>query len=211
MANDIMTARLILNLDGETKGYVLWNDTESYYEKLRSAYKDISENKKSDYLYFGFFTLCSATLEYSLNFLLTDYCLNHYGHESYKQYAEGYINLSFPKKLLMTPAIISNGEYVFNQETSTYKTLCELITLRNRILHNKEFLKTFESPPLTLKNKQESVKLEIPKEPNYIDALNKTSCIRFGKAIGKFKNLIMDLAIMESLTENEVLIKSPKH
>ena len=108
MEKEIMTTRIIVNLN-ETKGYVLWNDTEAYYEKLRSAYKDISNNKKNDYLYFSFFTLCAATLEYSLNFLLTYFCLIHYGHENYKAYAEGYINLPFAKKLLMTPTIISNG------------------------------------------------------------------------------------------------------
>ncbi len=202
-----MTARLILNLNGETKGYVLWNDTEAYYEKLRSAYKDISDNKKNDYLYFSFFTLCAATLEYSLNFLLTDFCLNHYGHENYKAYAEGYINLPFAKKLLMTPTIISNGRYTFNTKTATYKTLCELITLRNKILHNKEFLKTFDTPPMTLENNQESVNFEILKEPNHIDRLNKLSCLNYGKALGQFKNMVMDLAIAHDLTENEIIVK----
>ena len=74
-------------------------------------------------------------------------------------------------------------------------------------MHNKEFLKTFDSSPLTLKNDQESINLEIPKEPNYIDRLNKLSCLNFGKALGRFKNMVMDLAISHDLTENEIIVK----
>lgn len=207
MARDQVTARLIFNLSGDTKGFVLWNGTETYYQKLRSAYTDIFNDQKSDYLYFGFFTLCAATLEYSLNFVLTDYCLKHYGHETYKSYAEGYINMSFPKKLLMTPSIISNGELKFDDDSSTYKTLCELITLRNRILHNKEFLKTFDTPSMTLDSGQETVEIQILKEPNYIDTLDKSSCIKFGQALGDFKNLIMDPALDNDLIANEILRK----
>jgi len=207
MTRDKVTAKLILNLNGETKGFVLWNGTEAYYEKLRSAYKDIVKDKKSDYLYFGFFTLCAATLEYSLNFVLTDYCLKQYGHESYKNYAEGYINMSFPKKLLMTPSIISNGALKFNEDSMPYKTLCELVTLRNRILHNKEFLKTFDAPPLTLDSSEENFEFRILIEPNYIDTLDKNLCVKFGKALGDFKELIMDPAIDNDLIENKLLQK----
>jgi hypothetical protein len=205
MTRDQVKARLILNLNGDTKGFVLWNGTETYYQKLRAAYTDISKGAKSDYLYFGFFTLCAATLEYSLNYILTDYCLKHYGHETYKRYAEGYINMSFPKKLLMAPSIISNGQLKFNEESTTFKTLCELITLRNRILHNKEFLKTFDTPSLTLDNGPDSVEFQIPMEPNYIDTLDKDLCIKFGKALGDFKNLIMDPSLDSDLKINDLL------
>lgn len=207
MARDNVTAKLILNLNGDTKGFILWNGTETYYEKLRSAYKDILKDKKSEYLYFSFFTLCAATLEYSLNFVLTEYCLKHYGHESYKGFAEGYINMSFPKKLLMTPSIISNGELKFKEDSAAYKTLCELITLRNRILHNKEFLKTFEAPSLTLNSTEEIVEFQIVKETNYIDKLDKSLCINFGKALGVFKESIMDPSLDNSLKENNLLQK----
>ena len=115
--------------------------------------------------------------------------------------------MSFPKKLLMTPSIISNGELKFNEDSAPYKTLCELITLRNRILHNKEFLKTFDAPSLTLDNTKEIIEFQIVKEPNYIDTLDKSLCIKFGKALGDFKESIMDPALDNDLTENNLLQK----
>jgi hypothetical protein len=75
-------ARLLVNIEGTGKSYILWNGTESYYKRLRSAFKDISEDKEGDYLHFAFFTLCASTLEYSLNFILTDYCVDKYGHDN---------------------------------------------------------------------------------------------------------------------------------
>src|SRR4051794_32820511 len=116
---DRLGARLIICVEGDDKSYVLWNGTESYYTKLRAAYGDILKRNETEYLFFSFFTLCAATLEYSLNFILTDYCLNKFGHESYRSYAEGYINLSFQKKLQMIPFIISDSKLKFNQNSST--------------------------------------------------------------------------------------------
>ncbi len=204
---DNVTARLLISVEGGNKSYILWNGTESYYEKLRVAYTDIKENKESKYLYFGFFTLCSATLEFSLNFVLTDHCLSHYGMDNYKTYAEGYINLPFAKKLLMSPTIISNGQLIFDQTNSSFKTLVELITLRNRILHNKEFLKEFDFPSLTDNQKQETIEFQLPLEPNHIDTLDKRLCLKFGDALGKFKSCVMTPALSHTLIENEMLIK----
>lgn len=207
MKRDLVIANLILNLNGEAKGYVLWNDTEAYYKKLRVAYIDISKEINSEYLYFGFFTLSAATLEYSLNFILTHYCLNNYGPDNYKSHAEGYINISFAKKLLMAPSIISNGNLRFDDNSATYKTLCELISLRNKILHNKEFLKVIDLRSLNLQGDIESIDFQMRKEPNYIDTLDKELCLKFGKALGDFKDLIMNPALENDLCQNEILLK----
>lgn len=199
------SARLIINVQGNDKSYILWNGTESYFKKLRTAYKDIKDDNLSDYLFFGFFTLCAATLEYSLNFTLTYYCLNHYGHENYKRYAEAYIKLSFPNKLLMSPSIVSNGKFKFNQDCEYFKTLNEIITLRNRILHNKEFLKEFDFPPLSKISNSDTIEIEFPIEKNHIDTLTKESCLKFGDALGIFKTSFMTPALNNDLKSNELI------
>jgi hypothetical protein len=207
MQDGTYSARLILNIEGKEKGYVLWNGTEAYYQRLRSAYKDVERDADIEYLHFGFFTLSAATLEYSLNFILTDFCLNHYGHQLYKSHAEGYMSIGFAKKLLMAPSIISKGTLVFKEETETYITLIELIKLRNRLLHNKEFLTAFDTAPITLDGSQEEININFPVVKNDIDSLTKEICLKFGKALGKFKTHIMDKALGGELTENELLKK----
>ncbi|HNX66223.1 MAG TPA: hypothetical protein PKH02_05035, partial [Bacteroidales bacterium] len=128
------SARLIINLTGD-KSFYLWNGLETYYKKLRAAYTDILNDLNSEYLYFGFFTLCASTLEYSLNFILADYCIDKFGPENYKTYCKEYIGLSFQNKLLMIPHIISDGKYMLNENHPSFNQLEDLITLRNRILH----------------------------------------------------------------------------
>lgn len=200
------SAKILVHVDitGGRKSYVLWNGTEAYYEKLNAAYQDISKNVRSAYLHFGFFTLCASTLEYSLNFVLTDYCVNQFGPDKYKSYAEGYINMQFGKKLLMAPSIISGGKFVFKDDSPAFKNLLELISLRNRILHNKDFLKEFEIP------KEEnitSLKFEGKIDPNPIDTLTKESCLKFGDSLDLFRKNFMEPALDSDLEENELLME----
>ena len=83
-----MDGRLILNLLDNDKSYYLRNGTKLYYEQLRVAYKDILDGVETAYTFFAFVTLCSATLEASLNFILVNYCLSKYGPLKFKQYCE---------------------------------------------------------------------------------------------------------------------------
>jgi len=198
-------ARLLVHLEGTSKSYILWNGTASYYTKLRAAYKDISEDKQGDYLHFAFFTLCASTLEYSLNFILTNYCVDKYGPDKYKSFAEGYIAISFAKKLLMTPSIVSEGQLTFNEDHKSYKNLLGLISLRNKILHNKDFLKEFDFPKL--KGEETNVEFQIKVDSNPIDTLKKDNCLTFGNSLGDFKKYLMTPALNHELTENEMILK----
>jgi hypothetical protein len=198
-------AKFLVHVEGTSKSYILWNGTETYYEKLRAAYKDILDDKQRDYSHFAFFTLCASTLEYSLNFILTDYCVDKYGPNKYKPFAEGYISISFAKKLLMTPSIVSDGKLTFNDDHKSYKNLLELISLRNKILHNKEFLREFDFP--TLKDGETKVEVQIEIEPNHIDGLGKTSCLEFGNSLGDFKKYLMSPALNDELVESEMIVK----
>jgi|BioPla2DNA2_1021312.scaffolds.fasta_scaffold24069_1 hypothetical protein len=208
------SARILLNLTGN-KSLYLWNGTETYYSKLRSAYNEILNNKESDFLFFAFTTLCASTLEYSLNFVLTDYCLDKFGPDYYKTYSEEYIGLRFKNKLLMVPFIVSEGQYRMNENHSSFKCLEELITLRNRILHNKESLREFECPingvleedNVIVPSEKLTVEFELPVERNHIDSLTKEKCLSFGNALGDFKKFIMTPALNMSLTENELILK----
>ncbi|MDA3813794.1 MAG: hypothetical protein PF570_06015 [Candidatus Cloacimonetes bacterium] len=198
---------LIINVEGKGKSYFLWNGNESYYKKLRLAYKDIQDDKISDYSYFSFFILCASTLEYSLNYIIADYCLNTFGHEKCKPFIDGYTALNFKKKILMTPSIISNGELIFNEDKMAFKKLNELVSLRNRIMHGKEELNEFDFPDIKEVDEKE-IQLELATKPNPIDNLNKDKCLEFGNALGDFKKFIMEPWFINELKENDLLVKN---
>lgn len=201
------SGRLIINVEGNGKSYFLWNGTESYYKKLRLAYKDIQDDNINEYSYFSFFILCAATLEYSLNYVIADYCLNKYGPEKCKPYIDGYTSLNFKKKIHMTPSILSEGELVFDEDKTAYKKLNELVSLRNKIMHGKEALNEFDFPNIK-ESKEEEIEFELRTNPNPIDSLDKTKCLEFGHALGDFKKYIMEPWFNHDLKENNLLIKN---
>jgi hypothetical protein len=207
------SARLILNFTGD-KSYYLWNGTESYYNKLRAAYADISEDLTSEYLYFGFFTLCASTLEYSLNYILVNYCIDKFGPDNYKAYCNEYTKLSFRNKLMMTPHIVSDGKFILNEKHPSFIQLTDLISRRNKILHNKEFLNEINSPingelvdgNICVREENSAIEFSFEVAINYIDTLTKEKCINYGNALGDFKQLIMTPALNKDLKENPMIM-----
>lgn len=215
MKHEQPSGKLHICIVGSDKSYVLWNGTDLYYDKLRSAYNDILNGANSDYLYFSFITLCSATLEYSLNFLIADFCFSKFGMEKFKQYYKVYTNINFREKLLMIPSIISNGEFEMDETNSSFKKLEELIALRNKILHNKEYLQSFDFPEIDVlpdgTMKTSNVEFVIKLAENPIATLSKDICIRFGNALGDFKTHIMTpyLCVDIDMQENPMVKKNP--
>lgn len=202
-----LLARLLINVEGDGTSYIHYNSTESYYKKLRAAYIDIENNKSSEYLFFGFFTLCAATLEFSLNFLLTDHCIDRFGVDHYRAYAESYLRIDVRNRLTMCPGICSDGKVVMNEESSAYKNLLEMISLRNKIIHGKEFLEAVEMPKFKEANaSKEEINFSIPIKANHIDTLTKEMCLKFGKSLGSFKKYIMEPILAKDLQSNEMII-----
>lgn len=209
-------AKLKLELTGNGKSYVLYNGTEQYYKKLRAAYLDIKNGNHNEYLYFSFITLCSSTLEYSLNFILADYCVEKFGAEKYKTYLEEFISLKFKNKLLLIPHLITEGKYKINDNSFAFKKLVQLINLRNKILHNKEFLKEFESGiKLDFINENliipegtdDIINFSFEIEDNIIDKIDEKLCLEIAEAMGDFKKYIMIPAIETTFEETTLIIK----
>jgi len=197
------SGRLILKVEGEGNSYFLWNGTETYYKKLRLAYQDIKKDNTNEYSYFSFIILCAATLEYSLNYLIADYCLNSYGPVKCKPFIDAYTSLSFKNKILMIPSILSEGKLLFNEDKKAYKKLNELVGLRNKIMHGKEFINEFNSPNL-LNTTENEIEIQLEAKQNPIDRLDKIRCIEFGKALGDFKKYLMRPWFNHNLKENQL-------
>lgn len=209
------TGRFLINITGD-KSLYLWNGTEVYFDKLRRAYSDIINDNNSEYLYFGFFTLCAATLEYSLNYILVNHCIDTFGVDKYRAKSKRYLSINFKEKLLKVTSIVSNGEYISNEENISFKYLEELISLRNKMLHNKEFLNEFNLPingreeggNLIIPIDKMKIEFEIKNPKNLMDNLTKEKCINYGNALGDFKKYIMTPILIYELTENLMVKKA---
>lgn len=138
--------------------------------------------------------------------MLNSHSLDKFGPDWYKNHTEAYISIHFNSKLLMLTSIASDGKYLMNEDNHAYKNLLELIALRNKIVHNKEFLKelTFIDMEVESTEKEFEFKfIEVLKD------LTNKQCLEFGESLGKCKNFIIIPALNNTFGENEMVLINP--
>lgn len=204
-----------LCLMGDDKSYILQNNTDLYYSKLENALHDIKQGKQSDYLYFAFISLASATLEFSLNYILAVHCFNRFTGTNYRSYLDAYTKIGFKNKLLILPQIISNGEFLLDENSKTIKTLYELISLRNKLLHNNEYAQDINFPKLDSFMSDETlliltdnpiIEFQFSKNDNIINTIDKEQCIKIGESLIDFKDKVMTPYLSASKIEKSTII-----
>lgn len=213
------SATMSINLMGG-ESYVLVNNVQEYYKRLESLLEDIKKDKLSNYLYFAFIALASATLEFSLNFMLAVFCFEKFRYPEYNRYLRIYEKISFREKLFLLPQIIYEGKCVMNEDNSTIKILYELIKLRNDLLHNTENVQTFEFPDLEARIVDNNlcipwdntdngiVTFDFEVKDSTIATLSKEQCIKIAESLLTFRELLMTPFLRhDSYDNNKLLIK----
>lgn len=208
-------------LGGES--YALVNNVDEYYRRLESLLDDIKRGKgeSCDYLYFAFVSLASATLEYSLNLMLSIHCFEKYNYPMYERHIKSFLDINFTTKIEITPEIVSEGELTKKKDDPTLQNLKELVDKRNKLLHNSKAVKvqTFDFPdtgaeikdgcifvPLDALKDDGILEFKYEVEENVITTLTPKWCIRIGNAIQGFRdNVVTPYLVHSALKENELL------
>ncbi len=211
-------------LGGES--YALVNNVDEYYKKLESLLNDINRGKGEtcDYLYFAFVSLASATLEYSLNLILSIHCFEKYNYPMYEKHIKSFLDISFKTKIEITPEIVSEGKLTIKKDVPTLQNLKELADKRNKLLHNSKAVKvqTFDFPdtgaeiidgcvcvPLDAIKDDGILEFKLELEENVITTLTSKWCVRIGNAIQKYRdNIVTPFLAHSALKENEILESS---
>ncbi len=208
-------------LGGES--YALVNNVDEYYKRLESLLDDIKRGKGEtcDYLYFAFVSLASATLEYSLNLVLSIHCFEKYNYPMYERHIKSFLDINFTTKIEITPEIVSEGELTIKKDVPTLQNLKELADKRNKLLHNSKAVKiqTFDFPdtgaeikdgcvfvPLDALKDDGLLEFKFELEENVITTLTSKWCVRIGNAIQKYRdNIVTPFIVHSALKENELL------
>jgi hypothetical protein len=206
------------------ESYALVNDVDEYYKRLETLLDDISngKGKACNYLYFAFVSLASATLEYSLNFMLSVHCFKKYNYPMYEKHLQSFIDIKYTTKIEITPEIVSEGKYTIKEGNSTLQCLKELVNMRNKLLHNSKAVKvtTFDFPntgakildgevfvPLDSLNDDGSIDFSVNSRDNEITTINARWCIRMGNAIRNYlDNIVTPYLIHNSLEVNDLFV-----
>lgn len=208
-------------LGGES--YALVNNVEEYYNRLETLLDDIKQGKGEpcNYLYFAFISLASATLEYSLNFMLAVHCFEKYHYPKYEKHLQPLIKIEFAPKIEITPEIVSEGEYTIRHNNSTLQCLKELVNKRNCIMYNSKAVKVqkFDFPntgaeiidegvviPLDALNNDGTLSFTLETKDNTITSLTSKWCLRMGEAILNYRDCVITPYLAQyKLYENELL------
>jgi hypothetical protein len=114
--------------------YVEYSDTTAHLLSLI-----VKDKEEAHYLLVPFiFSLC-AFLEAILNDFLIINALVTHGPAEYKSIAEGYIGISFAKKLRITVAVLSDNVFQLREDSQTVQELNRLISVRNKLTHAQSF------------------------------------------------------------------------
>lgn len=220
-------ARLILScnlMGGES--YALVNNVDEYYSRLESLLEDIKQGKgeSCNYLFFAFVSLASATLEYSLNFMLAVHCFIKYHFPMYEKHLQPFLDIKLATKIEITPEIVSEGEYSIKKDVPALQCLKELVNKRNSLMHNSKAVKVqkFDFPnigafemeggvfiPQDALNDDYTLELSFDSVENAITSLSSKWCIRMGDAILTYRdNVVTPFLEQSGFKENDLLMKN---
>ena len=220
-------AKLILScnlIGGES--YALVNNVDEYYARLEVLLEDVKQGKgeSCNYLYFAFVSLASATLEYSLNFMLAVHCFMKYHFPRYEKHLEPLLKIKFAPKIEITPEIVSEGKYTIKKDVPTLQCLKEFVDKRNSLMHNSKAVKVqkFDFPntgaveveggvfiPQDALNDDYTLEFSFDSVDNAITSLSSKWCIRMGDAILTYRDSVITPFLTQSgLKENDLLMKS---
>lgn len=94
-----------------------------------------------------FILTCAAALECSLNDYFIKHFIDSYGSHG-KLQIPGLLSMSLKGKLINIVPFLTSNKFIINVENKVYQILADLISVRNRLVHNKS---SYESHEGTIK------------------------------------------------------------
>lgn len=166
------------------KVYYKPSNADNYREIVNELYLKIQDSKLIGNYSAPFVLFTGTCLEYLLNDLLIEHSSRYFHDNNQKQYAESFISMNFKAKLTCVLPIISNNRFSINIDSTEYKSLCDLISQRNRIAHGKDFYIGAEPTDIQA-DSSFSIKIDIDKTNNPL-IISLKQCQDYKKAIDTF-------------------------
>lgn len=88
---------------------------------------------------YAFILVASAALEAILNEAIIWWASKHFPVGDHKRMATSFLSMNLRGKLDAAIHLLSDGQYISNNQSTIYKRLSELIKVRNEVAHSKNF------------------------------------------------------------------------
>jgi hypothetical protein len=116
----------------------------NYTRILDEIREDYVARDQPDYLVIPYILMCATTLEARLNDELHGFATETW-RDDYKTIADAYLSMSFRAKLDAVVPILTGNKFRMNPSHIVYKKLQSLISVRNRMVHPRPTVVSFES------------------------------------------------------------------
>jgi len=200
------------------KVYYKSNKTSHYIEIINSLYDNVKDESLRSNFSAPLVLFCGTFIEYMLNGLLIQHSNRYFKGDTQKQYSESYISMNFRAKLTCVLPILTNHKYQLDLDSELFKSLAEIITIRNRIAHMKDFF--IGAIPNEIKEDGSfSIRLDTDRLNDNPLEISLIDCTRYYECIFTFYNSIYIpydestniypdkniIAITENISKNEKL------
>jgi len=151
---------------------------------------------------YSFILVSAASLESLLNDGIILWALNTFPRDSYKRHAEAFLSMNLAKKIDALGYLISAGKFITDNNNETYKTLSNLIKLRNEVAHSKGFFSEVDIKYSTSEEKRNSLMLPIEsiqkREPKVLN-ISHLKCESIIKALQELEGILSyEIAFLDS-------------
>lgn len=178
-----------------------------YFAALKKMEASITKGKSSDEPSFiPFMVTCAAALECLLNDHLIEYSFEMFGPDNYRRFAKAMLSINLRGKLDCIIPLLSGNKFIIRKDSQTYQQLARLITIRNNLMHNKNFLEEFEAD--IDEGRMDTISLKVTKDvykkmedPD----LSRDDCAAFLHALQDLNHI---LSSGEEWQENETVVKN---
>jgi len=174
----------------EVKLQLFSSQNELYMQiliSLREKVGWVNEDKcGEDKFIVPFVLTCAAALECSLN----DNIISHYSNESESSNNQitGYLSMNLKGKLTNIVPMLTNSKYMINTNHKSYQALVELITARNKLVHNKSSYENFNATLITNDEGDSHIKI-----PDHISKKLEDYTFGIKRPIGRFQDALEEL------------------
>lgn len=163
-----------------------------------------AEPESFEWLLVPFILTLTASLEVNLNDWLMIDALNKHGPESYKSLAEANSATPLAKRLRLAVAVMTDNSFQLREDSSTVKTLDELMSCRNKITHPLAFFEVDE-----VAADASCVRLDkVNKHP--LQSLTIKRCHQYLEAVGDLRASFFEPYDRGFVEENDLIKEIPR-
>jgi len=188
----------------------------SYIESVRVLLSNLNEYKGGviNPYKIPLIITAAAALETILNEAIIVECRHRLPQKDIKRITNAHLGMSLGGKLDNLGWILTDNNYVMNNESEIYQCLKSIIKYRNEIMHLKEYFREVELQVVE-EETEEGIETGVVWDKEFfestklsIDAISEEEYDRFYRAVSELEVTIVNITSKPPVEENDLFIKN---